>query len=170
MLISGQFGWSKIICARSRSVHNSFVFACFVTRWNIGRALFGIVALAARALFTKFFTTFSIMLKLLFKMLSNKKPQWSSNVCNGCVCTNSNLASTYFHVEPLIMPVAFKIAGQLLNVNNWPATFRNVSSVEHWVPSTGGRQTFRNWLAAHHTESYLATDSRRQRMNSKVVS
>ena len=60
MLTSGQFGWSKIICSRNRSVHSSFVFACFVTRWNIGRALFGIVALAARALFT----TFSIMLKL----------------------------------------------------------------------------------------------------------
>ena len=60
MLISGQFGWSKIICSRNRSVHSSFVFACFVTRWNIGRALFGIVVLAARALFT----TFSIMPKL----------------------------------------------------------------------------------------------------------
>ena len=149
MLISGQFGWSKIICSRNRSVHSSFVFACFVTRWNIGRALFGIVALAARALST----TFSIMLKLLLQNVVEKKPQWSSNVCTGCVCTNSDLAATYFHAEPLIMPVAFKIAGQLLNVNNWPATFRNVSSVEHSVPSTGGRQNVHNWSAAHHTES-----------------
>ena len=72
MLISGQFGWSKIICSRNRSVHSSFVFACFVTRWNIGRALFGIVALAARALFTTFLQHFRLCSIYFCKMLSKK--------------------------------------------------------------------------------------------------
>ena len=85
MLISGQFGWSKIICSRNRSVHSSFVFACFVTRWNIGRALFGIVALAARALFTTFLQHFRLCSSYFYKMLSKKNlsdlPMYVPAVC-----------------------------------------------------------------------------------------